>query len=374
MIYIVVFAISCMLLWAAESPYIQRYKPLWVTVVLLGISVPALLAGLRDSSIGTDVELYGNLWFGYAHSFDFFEYIEFAQSCDIGVGYALLNYIVGLFTEDERVFYFMLSFVEILLIYIGARGFKEQISVPFAMFCYYTIFYNNTLNLLRQCLAISVVFVAYRFLVKEKYLVTMLILIASVLCHTSAIITFVIPIIYLILKRMDAKLSVYTFNLVGFVGLAGIMFLYQPIVNAIVRMGILSSRFNTYAGTSIVGGRLIRTGFCLIVALFGYIAFSKMINFYRENKFIISCLTMSLAFSLVMFMGNIFAIRMAYYFDVAAIVFIPMVPKIYKAKIGKIEIRYVVYVLLIILLIVRWYLEYVRSGNGETYPYKFAEL
>ena len=84
---------------------------------------------------------------------------------------------------------------------------------------------------------------------------------------------------------------------------------------------------------------------------------------------------MSCAFSFVMFMGNVYAIRMAYYFDGAAIILIPMIPKIYKLEIDNVrKMKYLPYLLLGIVLIARWYLEYVHSLNGETYPYRFASF
>ena len=204
MIYLITFGISCGLFVLSESKYLKKKKCLKVIFAVLAITVPSLLAGLRDSSVGTDVEVYGNFWFEYTQRMKFLRYIEFAKSCSIGVVYALLNYIVGLFTDDTKIYYFVLSFVETSLIYIGVKMFNgldrkslfnnklvlndnNKISLPFAMFCYYTIFYNNTLNLLRQFLAVCFVFVAYMFIMKKQYVVSVLILMVAFLSHNSAL-------------------------------------------------------------------------------------------------------------------------------------------------------------------------------------------
>ncbi len=373
MIYLLTFGISCGLFCIAELPQLKKNKYLYLLFAAAAIAVPSLLAGLRDSSIGTDVELYGNIWFKYANRYDFIEYIQYADRSSIGIAYAFLNYIVALFTDEAGVFYFVLSFVETTCIYIGAREFKDKISVPFAMFCYYTIFYNNTLNLLRQFLAVAVVFLAYKYIVREKYLVSVLLLIVGVLSHSSAIFAFALIILYMLVKRTRTKMGTYALNAVMFVAISVIMLLYRKILLLILKLGVLPARYLTYTEDTVVGGRLIRTVFWLVVAVFAYFAFSKMIDYYKNNKFLISCITTALAFSLVMFMGNVYAIRMSFYFDTAAIVMVPMIPKIYKAKVkGGVEIKYLIYLLLIVLLIARWYLEYVRSRNGQTYPYKFA--
>ncbi len=392
MIYLITFGISCGLFVLSESKYLKKKKCLKVIFAVLAITVPSLLAGLRDSSVGTDVEVYGNFWFEYTQRMKFLRYIEFAKSCSIGVVYALLNYIVGLFTDDTKIYYFVLSFVETGLIYIGVKMFNgldrkslfnnklvlndnNKISLPFAMFCYYTIFYNNTLNLLRQFLAVCFVFVAYMFIMKKKYVVSVLILMVAFLSHNSALFSFLlIPIFIISNEKLKSREKVYIFNIILFCSISLVMILYKPVLMLFISKGILSSRFLTYMEGTVVGGRMIRTVFWVILAVLGYIAFPKMINYQKESKFIISCITTSFAFSFVMFMGNVYAIRMAFYFDLASLIFIPMIPKIYKLDYKGIRLKYGMYVFLIIVLIARWYLEYVRSNNGQTFPYKFIQF
>ena len=118
---------------------------------------------------------------------------------------------------------------------------------------------------------------------------------------------------------------------------------------------------------------MIRTFFWIFVSVLGCMGFSKIIAYRQYNKFILSCVFISMAFSFVMFMGNVYAIRMAFYFDLASLVFIPTIPQIYKLHYNKKSLKWGMYLVLIILLIFRWYLEYVRSNNGQTYPYKFMQ-
>lgn len=385
MIYLVVFGMSCLILLLSEKINLSQEivisetgrdckKCICFFLTVTALCIPALLAGLRDSSIGTDVELYGNAWFLYAKNFDFVSYIKMASEQSIGVFYAFINYAVALVTDNESIFYFTLSLIETILIYLGLRGFHDKISVPFAMFCYYTILYNNTLNLLRQSLAIAIVCFSYRFLLKDKYLIFFLLTILAILSHSTAIFTVILPVGWLYLKHCNNKSHIYIFNIVLFLVTACIMLLYKPFLKFCIAHHILSERFLTYiSSTSVVGGRMIRLFFWLLLAVFAYFSFSKMIKYDARNKFVISCLTLSLAFSLIMFMGNVYAIRLAYYFDAAVFIFIPMIPKVYKPKIDGVGyMKYTMYLLLILILIVRWYLEYVHSLNGATYPYRFA--
>jgi len=387
MIYLAVFFISCCFLMISERLEKKESKILGISFgqkkqslfyyicIVIGLLLPAVLAGLRDSSIGTDVELYGNYWFEYARKYSFIPYMKMASKQSIGPVYAFMNYLVSIVTDDVKVFYFILSLTETVLVYLGIRGFKDKISVTFAMFCYYTIFYNNTLNLLRQMLAVSIVCFSYRFLVKNQYVVFGVISLLAILSHSSAVFVILLLLGWIYLKKKQAKSDVYFSNIVLFLIVSFVMIAYKPFLKLMVSHHILSERFLTYLEETVVGGRMIRFGFWLILACFAYFAFDQLINYDVRNKFIISCITTSLAFSLVMFMGNVYAIRMAYYFDGAAIILIPMIPKVYKLQVdGAGKMKYLLYIILGLFLIVRWYLEYVRSLNGETYPYQFASF
>ena len=387
MIYIFVFLASCFFLMIADNIEKKKIKVLGISLVkskqsilyyiciAIGLVLPALLAGLRDSSIGTDVEVYGDYWFTYACKYRFISYMKMASEQSIGLVYALLNYIVARVSDDKKVFYFVLSLIETALVYFGIRGFKDKISVSFGMFCYYTIFYNNTLNLLRQMLAVSIVCLAYRFLVKNQYAVFLILSLLAILSHSSAVFVLLLLIGWIYMKRHDKKSEVYFMNLIMFIGISFVMIAYKPFLKLMISQHILSVRFLTYLEETVVGGRMIRLGFWAALAVLAYVAFGKMINYDERSKFIVSCTTASLTFSLVMFMGNVYAIRMAYYFDGAAIIMIPMIPKIYKLEFdnGR-RMKYTMYIILGLMLIVRWYLEYVRSLNGETYPYRFASF
>ena len=386
MIYLVVFIVSCFFFAVADNIEEKETQVLSIAFgkkksisfylcAAIGLLLPSLLAGLSDSSIGTDVELYGNYWFIYAGKYKFIPYMKMASEQSIGLVYALLNYLVSIVTDDTRVFYFVLSLVETTLVYFGIRGFKDKISIAFGMFCYYTIFYNNSLNLLRQMLAVSIVCYSYQFLLKNRYVLFSVLAVLAVMSHSSAIFVIVLLFGWLYLKRHESKTETYFVNLILFVVILFIMLTYQTFLKFMISHHILSERYFTYLQETIVGGRMIRLGFWSALAVLAYIAFRQMINYDVRNKFLISCITMSCAFSFVMFMGNVYAIRMAYYFDGAAIILIPMIPKIYKLEIDNVrKMKYLPYLLLGVVLIARWYLEYVHSLNGETYPYRFASF
>ena len=82
----------------------RRFRAISIVFAFLGLLIPSILAGVRDFSIGTDINVYGNIWFERAHNISLYQYLKWASVSSIGIVYALLNYIVGLFTEDAHVF------------------------------------------------------------------------------------------------------------------------------------------------------------------------------------------------------------------------------------------------------------------------------
>lgn len=74
-------------------------------IYLLAILLPSFLAGYRDYTIGTDVLVYGNIWFHNAIlSNNFWNYMEWANNSSIGVLYATFNYVVSRFTSNVHIF------------------------------------------------------------------------------------------------------------------------------------------------------------------------------------------------------------------------------------------------------------------------------
>ena len=56
MIYLLLFAISTLLIYIAEKKKYNKYKTLLISFAIL---IPSVIAGIRNSSVGTDVNVYG---------------------------------------------------------------------------------------------------------------------------------------------------------------------------------------------------------------------------------------------------------------------------------------------------------------------------
>lgn len=334
--------------------------------VLIGLLIPSILAGLRDFSIGTDIKVYGNTWFYMASWVDFGKYIKWAATSNIGVLYALLNFIVAIFTDDPHIFYFVLMLVDVSIVYLSLLQFKDKVSVPFAMLVYYILFYNVSLNILRQSLAISLMFAAYACIAKNQTKHFLIMWFLACLAHSSSI----LMVVLFPLKWYSERTNKHFKSLLLFSVASVVMILYSRILSLMIHIGVLSERYQIYTLASAGGGRVSRAFlFICIVALIlaGYPALQKS---WKSSIFFINAALIAAALTLVLFFGNNQVIRIAYYFDLSLLFLFPMLNNVIKFELFNKKTKGVSLVLLV-LLIGYWVFTVMIQRNGETYPYQF---
>ncbi len=197
MIYIVIFACSMLCFYASEKAENKYLKALCAA---LGILLPSILAGLRSSSVGTDVRIYGKYAYNEAvRSDSFFTYYgEFSDSLLGDLGYYLITYIAAKITPHYHFGLFIYSLIPITCVYLGIRKFnlKQGTSIWLFMGLYYLSLYNQSLNLLRQSIAIGVLFYAFAEFAVGKKIRSVLLWILAVLFHSSALIGLGIFVLY----------------------------------------------------------------------------------------------------------------------------------------------------------------------------------
>lgn len=348
----------------------QKY--LFIAIALI---IPSALAGMRDFSIGTDVEVYGNYWFEFTTGKSFINYIKWATSSSIGFLYAVLNYVVASFTDNVHWFYFFLMLITIWFVYLGVVGFRDKISVPFAMFVYYILFYNSSLNILRQSVAIAIILFSYRFISQKQILHFLICWLIAFLFHSSAIVMILLIPIYFVSNLKNKRL----YSTILVIGTSVVMIGYDFILNSLIQIGFLSERYAGYVSRTEVGGRIIRVCFFgLIVALI-LLCYRVLLRYDKRNNLLLNCMLISGAFTLLLFTGGHQIIRIAHYFDVSAVIMLPMLAKniVLDTRWKNVSIgdkRYLTYLFLGFVLLVYWFLTIVVQNSGQTYPYVFGVL
>ena len=147
LIYIITFIISCSLLKIANQ---INNKILKKTFNILAIIIPCILAGLRNTKVGTDVEVYVQQLFYFAkQSSSYNEFLtckwwwiyRIKYVADFESAFTLFVYFTQKLTDNIQMVMFGIQVLISVPIYCGLKKIdKTKKNIGFAMFIFYFSF------------------------------------------------------------------------------------------------------------------------------------------------------------------------------------------------------------------------------------------
>lgn len=356
MIYLLFFIFTIFIFCLADYSY-GKNKFMSFIFVALGCIPLSLLAAYRADTIGTDVMVYVKPIFKLACSTtNLFFLINTKANTEIG--FLLLNWVVTRFTSNFSVYLFIIEYLIMIFFAIGLYRMKnEKISIYIGMMLFCFLFYNRTLNIVRQMLAVSIIFMNLKDLFEDKKLkFAITILIASIF-HSSAIL--MLPIVYLNnIKSKKIKNFAYILLIV-------FLLFYEKFTIFLVNKGILTTKYLSYLNDSTAvhninfSEEIIRIIFIFIL-YFRNKNLNKNVLYYDKikNFIVIDFILLQLG-SLVAY-----ANRISWYFFIVYIF-------AFSNCIGHMKKNKSIFILgLFILLVFYWRWSFIYCGYGETYPYK----
>ena len=354
MIYLLCFAFSiffCYLGYKNENKKISNR-----IFSILAILIPAILAGLRDTSIGTDVEVYLTVAHKLAQNYnDFFEYCSIL---DLEFLYKAMVFFVTKIFGSINMVMFIQHFIICTLFFIGAKNFKEKANPIITFSLFLLMYYNISLNIMRQFMAMSIVFYAYKFVKEEKFLKYLFYVLLATLFHSSAIISLVIYLLYKICKSKHKYL--YSFFVLGILILA-IVF-YNPTLELLVKTGMINAKFMRYSlDYSVADFNYVDTLIKLYTLFITFFQLKKLKK-DKDNFFY----TLISVFDIVILQISIFSpqiMRLSMYFGIIALVNVSRI--ITDSRQNKVPLTLVTYGIYLLYFV----MYYIIGGAGETYPY-----
>lgn len=380
--YIICFIITS--LFAALDEYcinrIYKYKRLHIFCAIVVILLPAILAGCRDYTIGTDVNVYAKPVFDRArYSSSFLSLSNSVSNSYMGSiepGFLLLAFIVSRFTTDAHWFLFAISLFIGVFIYASLYRMREHCSMFLGTLIYLTMIYPDSLNLMRQCMAISIILFSITFLLEKKFVRYFSLIIISYFFHRSALIALTIPIVCWVIgddrktanaESIKVKIKWWLRVIVLSLLIAGFTIGFQAISQMLIAYGIVSSKylnFVTQINSDQLSTRAVFYYFLIAIIIFGrrnqnwygytfltieianlilYSLRSQMVWLYRVGLYFMYCRIFS-ASQVHLRLGQIF-------------------------RTGKIKHEDIYAVLCIIFCILYWQFFYVIWNNNEIIPY-----
>ncbi|BCI61255.1 EpsG family protein [Solibaculum mannosilyticum] len=161
----------------AQESIRPRSRKFTYLFMALTVFVPSFLAAIRDQ-VGTDYMSYYYL----------FEKAKSGVFTDIESGYKGLMWLVVRLGGDFHILSFVVMAITIVFIYAGIVYFKEKIEVGPALFAYLMLNYQQDLNMVRQAASIAIAFYAFRFLLENKLVKYIIVILLASTIHLTALI------------------------------------------------------------------------------------------------------------------------------------------------------------------------------------------
>ena len=369
-IYLGTFAVSIGLTVYGESLYKKKNKIGFAVCMMLAVLLVAVLSGVRDFSVGTDTDIYSG-WIWATRTYD--ASLLHALCRDSEPVFEGITYLAGHYFNGLQSLLFLSALLTYAFVMAALALLRDHIFLPYGWAAYLFLFYSNSLNQLRQALAMTIVLLGITLVMQKKYLPGVLLLVLAVGAHNTAVLGIGMLLVYLILKKWDT-LPVRT---VMVAGLAGAAAFYQPLFRLLARLGLPISRFAGYLDTGDVhfslNPILVRLPF-LVLALWLYREFSAEDtegkgSFTRADA---DFLLIMMAAELVTAEMRIISVdiyRISLYFGVLRCVLIGRTAQVLARKEENKTFFRLVLAGMMALLVLIWIYQVVLKGNDAIIPY-----
>lgn len=316
--YIILFFIFFITAFSLEIIRFKRIVNYHEFAAFVLVLILILLAAFRFGT-GSDYFSYESIWQGI-RPMDFNNIWDTSYET-LEPGFRLLISALKLYTDNDRVFYFVMSFLAILPIWLGLRKISPNYII-FGLFIYYMIFYvPYVFNGMRQAIAMGLFIYSIKYIRNRNFLKVLLISIFAISFHFSGVIILISYLAYQI------KIKPVTFFLTGIS--------MSAIASKIVSIAYIFQifNFNLYyleeinVSTSIFQ-LLTRIAIAVLMLATYYLFFVKKSKFNNEIVFLGRLINIYLIglFVYIYFKDlNVFATRINMFFRVLEILIFPII-------------------------------------------------
>lgn len=370
--YLIVFFLSVLFTYLAQESDKNNKRLFFFVFSAFAILLPSLLAGFRDSGIGTDTEMYvDSVWktINRIDSYEEFQRLYRQEKFDdIEYGYLLLNFIGSKFGTSVNIIYFLSNFLVILLVYCTAYDNKHRLSMAIVMTLFLFGYYNLYLNLVRQALALAVGLYCFKYVERRSWIKVIISFFIIKAFHNTGVFCVLFWGAYFL---SSSKYRLKPLVLILLLGVAyGIFIYFDFIILYTIAIGILPKKFLYYLSGDTVDYTTIFVYHFLLSAIM-FIVYLFHAKSQEEKDRLLSYGFLSLLGSILVLtaMVSMWSYRVAFYFSfICDIIFLPRALYLMNKK-HKLESNLML-IITIGLVITVWYKYNISNNDNETYPYK----
>ncbi len=323
------------------------YILLFTSIILIGLSKLAI----KDTLIFIILFLFSALRFDVGY--DYSTYYNVINYQDEG-NYFRFGSIDKLLIDIARdisfyQFYFIItSFFTLYLISTTVKKYSDNYFLSILIFITIPIFYLMSFSIIRQFLAIAIVFYAIRFIINRNLFKFIIFVLIASLFHYSALIS--LPMYFLYRVKFTKIFSLIIIFLSIFISpfLSKILILYFPY-------------YSNYFNNASHGKSLLYFLFFILIFIFMHY---KYIKDYRTS-FYFNVYTIGISLYIMFIQLGDVGIRISYYYLIFLIFLIPSILKIYKVK----QAYFIMIILTLFIYIFNFYLFEKNNYKNAYIPY-----
>lgn len=206
-IYFASMIISCLFTYLGTRKN-DKYLNIWI---VLAIVIPCIVAGARDTSIGTDTMTYIVPLKNYANQVP--NLARFMLYGNAEPGFLLYVYFVTKWTNHLFWICFGIELFCMVFVYLALRDNGVGKYTWIGMLVFHLMFYSFTLNLVRQFMGLSVGLYSFKYIKSRKWKTYCFIsILLTILIHRiSFILLFIYPIYWLSVGKTESTSIIYKF-------------------------------------------------------------------------------------------------------------------------------------------------------------------
>lgn len=303
-VYIIMLLLSLFFIMLAEKSNSNKIK----NILTILSAIPFILVSALRYDVGTD--------YFYRYVPDYNSIVNGGNVDNLEIGFKLLINLCILITKDYQILFIVTSIITITLFMYTIQKQSKNKALSITIFLLGGFFFQS-LNILRQYMAIAIVFFSYRYLLKNKYPIFIVSVVLAFFIHNASIVC----LIMLLLKDRE----ILNFKTILIVAL--IIFIFgTPLINLFKSIA-QNTRFNVYIDSLYDRGDMRKLTILsnLIIYIFMYLQYivkRKNNTVIKEDIFYINMQGATLIFIMLSSKFYLF-FRIAYYFMIYQIVSIP---------------------------------------------------
>lgn len=346
-IYIIVYLLStcCFSLYKSEE---KRNR---ILGIFFSILIPSVFAGIRFR-VGTDYSNYYNIFLAL-QKIDFVDvFDELNISSDLG--FYLMAKIFLYFLEIETI-YGLYAFVIVSIFVYTILSQYKQYNLTLSYLFFLFIFFSTSLNILRQCVAVVIIFYSLKYIFCNNLYKFLLFIALSAMIHSSAII--VLPLYFMWNHKQNRCVDIRFIFIVSLVGI----YLWQTILKELNSFGYFTQYSNYMKDVEVESNNITFYIKFLITLLTLY--FKKYI--YSKDFRIQLFVAMYIIGTMADFLGffSPYIKRIGLYYSFSEILIVPMFVHAFK------DFKLVSFII-ITLIILYFTLDVYTLKHADLIPYR----